>query len=243
MGGDDLNRFEFYSYYKEEHLQHYYDYALKNPQLQTSDVIWQVNAGLYRPFYEGIEEIKDTSVFPLLVNKYKKLPSHFIPSTLTYFPNSIYQACQNTVEAFLQLQEDARVAGCHLSVVSAYRTFDYQENLYHDYLKKDSMQAVDTYSARAGHSEHQTGYAIDICETDHESDKFEGTKESNWINNHAHEYGFIIRYQKGLSHLTGYRYEPWHITFVGKRVARLMHYYQIGTLEEFMTKFIEPYNQ
>lgn len=71
MGGDDLNRFEFYSYYKEEHLQHYYDYALKNPQLQTSDVIWQVNAGLYRPFYEGIEEIKDTSVFPLLVNKYK----------------------------------------------------------------------------------------------------------------------------------------------------------------------------
>lgn len=55
MGGDDLNRFEFYSYYKEEHLQHYYDYALKNPQLQTSDVIWQVNAGLYRPFYEGIE--------------------------------------------------------------------------------------------------------------------------------------------------------------------------------------------
>ena len=104
------------------------------------------------------------------------MPSHFIPSTLTYFPNSTYQACQNTVEAFLQLQEDARVAGCHLSVVSAYRTFDYQENLYHDYLKKDSMQAVDTYSARAGHSEHQTGYAIDICETDHESDKFERDK-------------------------------------------------------------------
>lgn len=238
-----MNRFEVYSYYKKENLDHYYDYAHKNPQLQLSEVVWQVNAGLYRPFYEGIEEIKDTAAFPLLVNKYKKLPAHFIPPTLTHFPNSKYQACQNAVEAFLQLQKDAHVAGCHLSVLSAYRTYDYQKNLYHHYLKTDPIQVVDTYSARPGHSEHQTGYAIDVCETGHDLDKFEGTKESDWLNVHAHEYGFIIRYPQGLNYLTGYKYEPWHITFVGKKVARLMHHYRIDTLEEFVTKVIEPHEQ
>lgn len=236
-----MNRFEVFSYYRKDNLAHYYAYAKKYPKLQLSDVVWQVNCGLYRPFYEEIEEIKDTTVFPLLINKYKKLPDQFIPANLTYFPNSKYQACDVTVEAFLALQQQAKKENCHLSVLSAYRTHDYQKNLYHNYLKHDSPSIVDSYSARPGHSEHETGYAIDVCETGHDLDKFEGTKESNWIKAHAHDYGFIIRYPQGLSHITGYKYEPWHITFVGKKVARLMYYYRIETLEEFVMKVIEPH--
>lgn len=233
-----LSQIKSFPYYIEKHLNHYLDYHKQHPNLTVSDLMWQVNAGLYRDFYEEIEEIKDTNTFPLLVNKYRKLPSTFIPATLSTFPGSTFQACQNTIEAFLALQAQARLQNLHLSILSAYRTYDYQQKLYEEYVKTDGVELADTYSARPGHSEHQTGYALDVCVTNEELEVFEGTKESNWLIEHAHEYGFIIRYPQGLTSITGYQYEPWHITYVGTTIAKFMKEHQIQTLEEYIAKFM-----
>ncbi len=232
-----LSQLKSFPYYKEKNLNHYLSYQKQHPNLCTSDLIWQVNTGLYRDFYKEIEEIEDTNAFPLLVNKYRKLPSNFVPKTLSNFPGSTFQACQNTIEAFLTLQTKSRLQNLHLSILSAYRTYDYQQKLYEDYVKTDGVELADTYSARAGHSEHQTGYALDVCVTNEELEIFQGTKECNWLIEHAHEYGFIIRYPKGFTSITGYQYEPWHITYVGGAIANFMKENQIHTLEEYVAKF------
>ena len=92
------------------------------------------------------------------------------------------------------------------------------------------MVAADTYSARAGHSEHQTGLAFDVGKID---DNYGNTKEGVWLKNNAHIYGFIIRYPKGKEHITGYKYEPWHIRYLGVDIATKV-YNKGVTLEEYL---------
>ncbi len=106
----------------------------------------------------------------------------------------------------------AKLDGLRLWNQSGYRTYDYQKYLYDKYVAKDGKEKADTYSARPGHSEHQSGLAFDINQV---TDSFAGTPEAIWLAEHCHEFGFIIRYPKGKEHITGYKYEPWHIRYVG----------------------------
>src|SRR5699024_5056985 len=94
----------------------------------------------------------------------------------------------------------------------------------------DGAEMADTYSARPGHSEHQTGLAFDLNEI---SDAFAGTPEAEWLAEHAHEYGFIIRYPADKEDITGYSYEPWHVRYLGKEIAEKV--YESGLcLEEYL---------
>ena len=102
---------------------------------------------------------------------------------------------------------------------------------YESYLKIDSKKSVDTYSAKPGHSEHQSGLAIDINIT---NDSFIDTKEAKWLNDNAYKYGFILRYPRNKSDITGYKYEPWHYRYVGCDLAKKL--YNNGdweTIEEY----------
>lgn len=84
----------------------------------------------------------------------------------------------------------------------------------------DGKEKADTYSARAGYSEHQTGLAIDVNTVDM---TFDNTDESNWLSNNCYKYGFVIRYPKDKESITGYMYEPWHIRYVGKDLASKLY--------------------
>ena len=113
---------------------------------------------------------------------------------------------------------------------SAFRSYDYQNTLYNNYVSWYGKEQADTFSARAGYSEHQTGLAIDVNTID---DSFAYTPEAVWLAQHAHEYGFIIRYPKGKESITGYQYEPWHIRYLGIETATAV--YNSGlTLEEYL---------
>lgn len=79
---------------------------------------------------------------------------------------------------------------------------------------------ADTYSARAGFSEHQSGLAIDVNQID---DSFIGTPEAIWLEKHCYEYGFILRYPQGKQDITGYKYESWHIRYVGTDMSYKIH--------------------
>ena len=118
-----------------------------------------------------------------------------------------------------------------LNNYSGYRSFETQNKLYNNYVARDGKAAADTYSARAGHSEHQTGLAFDLIDLNG-SLVPTGTKEALWIAENAHRYGFIVRYQKNKEHITGYKYEPWHLRYIGNIAEDV--YKSEKTLEEYL---------
>lgn len=132
--------------------------------------------------------------------------------------------------AFDAMAAAAKDDGISLWIASGYRSYDYQQGLYDKYVRINGQEKADTFSARPGHSEHQTGLAFDLNIID---DSFAGTPEAEWIAAHCHEYGFIIRYPEGKQDITGYQYEPWHVRYLGKETAQKV--YDSGlTLEEYL---------
>lgn len=156
----------------------------------------------------------------LIANKTYSLPSSYNPGALT----------AETQAAFNRMKNDAAAAGLNLWVCSGFRSYSYQDQLYNSYVARDGKAAADTYSARAGHSEHQTGLAIDINMA---SDAFIGTPEAKWIAANCYKYGFILRYPQGKQDITGYKYEAWHVRYLGTETAKAV--YDSGlTLEEYL---------
>ncbi|SEH78974.1 D-alanyl-D-alanine carboxypeptidase [Ruminococcus flavefaciens] len=164
--------------------------------------------------YDGLTYIQGV----LIANKSYSLPSDFNPG--------LDATCQNQ---FYKLQNAAAQQGLNIWLSSGFRSYDYQAQIYNNYVARDGQAAADTYSARAGYSEHQTGLAIDVNQID---DSFAGTPEAIWLENHCHEYGFILRYPQGKQGITGYQYESWHIRYVGTDMSYPIHASGL-TLEEY----------
>lgn len=128
------------------------------------------------------------------------------------------------------MQADAMSIGLNLKLVSGFRSYNTQANLYNNYVKINGQAKADTFSAKPGHSEHQTGLAFDVGST---KGAFAYTNESKWLSENCHLYGFIIRYPLGKTNITGYIYEPWHVRYLGVDTATKVK--QSGlTLEEYL---------
>lgn len=227
-------------YYEADKQARYEAYQALNADLPADEVVWRVNAGLDYEFYTNIEPVNDVNALPVIVNKYHQLPADYVPADLTALPSGRL-ATKDTCAAYNAMVADARKEGLRIYDASAYRSYDLQNRLYNGYLKRDggNVALVDTYSARPGHSEHQTGRAIDLCGQYGSLDAFINTPEGPWVNDNCYKYGFIVRYQKDIVPLTGYKYEPWHITYVGVEVSTAMHELGITCLEEYVVKYID----
>ena len=143
----------------------------------------------------------------LIANKTYLLPAD-------YDPGRILPEAQT---AFDEMRAAAKAEGLTLKIVSGYRSYKKQDKLYHNYAARDGAAAADRYSARAGSSEHQTGYAMDINSV---RESFAETAEGKWLAAHCAEYGFILRYPKDKEAETGFMYEPWHIRYLGVDLAK-----------------------
>ena len=144
---------------------------------------------------------------------------------------------KSTSSAFNEMKAAALIDGYDLRIGSGYRSFNTQKSTYKRYVKRDGQTKADTYSARPGHSEHQTGLAIDICAAGYSciSSNFNGTSPANWLSDNAYKYGFILRYPNGKTNETGYKFESWHYRYVGKDLAAKL--YNGGnwiTLEDYL---------
>ena len=188
-------------------------------------------------FYENIKIITETNKLLILVNKNNKLPKDYIPSELILLNNKYSienKYLQKEVAInFEKLSEDASKLGYKIIATSAYRDYEYQEILYNYYVETKGLEYADNCSARPGHSEHQTGLAVDVMGSNNDYNKFEESNEFKWMENNAHKYGFILRYPKNKTHITGFKYEPWHYRYVGKKVATIIYNKNI-TLEEYL---------
>ena len=170
----------------------------------------------------------------IIVNKTYAVNDSFVP----VHPSEevVGERCNNCInkdamDAFRLMQSDAKALGLNIYISSGYRSYSYQDKLYNNYVSISGKEKADTYSARPGHSEHQTGTCFDLNTID---DSFQYTNEGKWVNENAYLYGFIIRYPKGKESITGYQYESWHLRYVGKDLAlKLYHDGSYLTLEEY----------
>lgn len=216
----DLSAFYEISNFDFSKIDRYLAYqSLEN--LEMSDAVTRVNLNLDKPFYSEVEEITDPESITVLVNKYHALPSDYVPSDLVTIPGTSLQIREVALEDYQNLIAAATLDGLNLIPYSTYRSYDYQDSLYNYYLGRDPQSEVDTYSARPGHSEHQTGLAIDIRSSVLSDSLTDADYE--WMQNNSYKYGFIIRYPKDGSTITGYMEEPWHIRYVGVEAATKIH--------------------
>ena len=159
----------------------------------------------------------------IIVNKTYSLPADYKPQSpyVEIYAGYCTDCIEDYVmEAFLEMEKDAEKEGLSMRIGSGYRSYNTQVNLYNSYMAKDGKEEADTYSARAGYSEHQSGLCFDIYP---DGPSFTNTKEGKWVNDNAYKYGLVIRFPKGKDEYTGYTYESWHLRYVGKDLAKILY--------------------
>ena len=184
----------------------------------------------------------------ILVNKENPVNADYLPQDLVKLSHVAknrspagHTMRKEAADAFERLAAAAEKEGHEIVVTTAYRSYDFQNTLYTNYVKNYGKEQADTFSARPGVSEHQTGLACDVSSpsVNYELTRDYGeTKEGLWLSENAQNFGYIIRYPKGKEKITGYIYEPWHIRYVGKTAAKEIKDADI-TLEEYIKEVIE----
>lgn len=228
-------------YYKNNNIKRYQDYHKLNSNLSASDVVTRVNLNLDLPYYTNTKEAKYLNTFYTLVNKYNYLRDDFVPNNLVemttpYSKEGIYLV-EEARDNFYKLVDKAKEEGLTIRAISAYRGYTYQKRLYDKYVEADGVNKADTYSARPGFSDHQTGLAIDVDNTISSFENFTNTKEYQWMLDNSYKYGFILRYPSGKESITTYQFESWHYRYVGLKLAKKIKASNL-TFDEYFTRYL-----
>ena len=224
-------------YFIADNFDRYLAYHKKDKTgAPLSNIIALVNIGADQD-QEDCAVPCDTSKGQLmLVNGRHYLDENYKPDSLeTFSMDYCYEnqkAQRVVVDAFMELQKACKEqTDAQLMVNSAYRSYQQQIGTF--------KRNPNGYAARAGSSEHQTGFAIDVTSRQHPMRwPFDKSEEGVWMREHCHEYGFILRYPKKQSQIFGFAYEPWHLRYVGKEVAKRIHDEDI-TFDEYYAYYIE----
>ena len=235
---EQLAEFKSADYYIPKNIDRYVAYKKDNTKKTVDEVVQAVNANIDREFYTGIEATDMSKGYLIICNKYYQLSSSYVPKLETLGSGYGSGSMEPTAaKVFRNMVDAAKKDGITLKSVSPYRSYSTQKSLYNGYVSRSGKAQADTYSARPGHSEHQTGLAVDInCAST--SANFQNTKEYAWLIKNCYKYGFILRYPEGKQYLTGYIYEPWHYRYVGVETATKVT--QLGiTYEEYYAYYID----
>ena len=240
----EINNYYKYKNFDINNIDRYNDYKDKNNDLDLKDVITYVNINLDLKPYQETKEVKDSSDLLALVNKYNYLNTSYKPSDLEevsgFYGNNVTMR-KVAKDAFLKLQKDAKDNNnLTLMPTTAYRSAEFQKTLYNNYVSKDGVDAADTYSARPGFSDHQTGLAIDLKNPNLGSNLRLTDDDYKWLENNCSKYGFIIRFPKDKENITLYQFENWHIRYVGVEHAKKIMNEKL-TLEEYIDLYITEY--
>ena len=232
---------EFYSlsYAKLKYYDRYVKYSSETGEDEETTVLF-VNLSMDTDDY--VNPVK-TSAFSIdmLVNKHYKLDEDFVPDDLVEFDqeycnDDVQEGNREAVVAFKNMYEAAKKEGLGLVINSSYRSYQDQENICNTFKDLYGEGYVTKYVALPGFSEHQTGLAFDIGSTS--SKVFAESKEYEWMKENAYKYGFILRFTKANAYITGFRSEPWHYRYVGKKVAKYIYDNNIS-LEEYYAEFLD----
>lgn len=211
----ELDKYYAIPNFEVDKIARYEEYQQKNNNT-IREAVLKVNIGLDHDFYTEIEPIQEKDAYTVLVNKYHSLEEYAPTDLKSLSYDAKYKLREKAADAFENLVSAAKLENVYIRPYSAYRSYEYQKSLYERYVNQDGIVLADTYSARAGHSEHQTGLAVDVWT--------EGATEINssdakWLQDNSYKYGFIIRYTKENESITGYIEEPWHLRYLGTQIA------------------------
>lgn len=228
-------------YFIESKFDEYLE-LLENNTYEYSDVIAIVNTNNHIEHYEKIYDSNVELEKLMLVNRYYKLSSDYTGIELSDI--SVQYAFDNNklnldaLNNFIRMHEAAKNEGYTLIANGSYRSYESQEIIYERSRSINGTRRTDEIIARPGHSEHQTGLALDIQILGRSYSSFDETEEFDWLINNSHKYGFILRYPKDKEHLTGFKYEAWHYRYVGQEVATYIFENEI-TFDEYYAFYIE----
>ena len=250
----DITNYVTLDYFNEEYLDRYIKYDNDENKLDSvyntdvinnnytyKDTVTFVNAYLDKDYYTNDINLtnEEANKIDVIVNKYYKLNSDYEPSDLTKI-NSKYSSGSNQrlrAEAATKFEEMANTMkneGLKIYAGSTYRSYDYQLGLYNRYVAQDGFEEAETYSARAGYSEHQLGLAVDIL-NGRWSYLSETDKEYEWLINNSYKYGYILRYPRDKEYVTGYVFEDWHFRYLGVELATKVYESNL-TYDEYVAR-------
>ena len=201
------------TYYIPYNLDRYLTYSSKSDNIE--EIISIVNVGADNEWYTNTQEINLDDGIKMLVNKFHYLKNDYAPDDIVSISNWYaydgHSTKKEVYDKYIAMWKAANAENLVLLVNSSFRTLEEQQEEYDRF--------GDDYASRPGFSEHQTGLALDIVTYDIIGNEFENTDEFKWLQENAHNYGFILRYPKGKENITGYSYESWHYRYVGKDLA------------------------
>lgn len=231
-------------YFITNNLDRYIKYYNNHKDDKISHIVSIVNVCADEDYYDK-DTIKKTDVSKkelMLVNKFNYLDESYAPDDIVkvsmQFAYGDNEIKKEVYEKFRSMYNDAKKEGLYLIITSSYRDYNFQKELWDSYANQKGDEWADSVSARAGYSEHQTGYTLDIVTYNANMSSFEKTDEFKWLQDNAYKYGFILRYPKNKEDITGYSYESWHYRYVGKDVATKIKKLGI-TFDEYYAYFIE----
>ena len=237
---DNLDRYIKYDN-DENKLDSVYNTDVIKDNYTYEDTVTFVNAYLDKNYYTNDINLTNDEAnnLDVIVNKYYKLNSDYEPSDLTKINNK-YSSGNNQrlrAEAAAKFEEMASAIaseGLKIYAGSTYRSYNYQLGLYNRYVAQDGLANAETYSARAGYSEHQLGLAVDILNGKW-SYLNETDKEYNWLINNSYKYGYILRYPRNKEYVTGYVFEDWHFRYLGVELATKVYESNL-TYDEYVAR-------
>lgn len=158
-----------------------------------------------------------------------RLPETYAPPDLVDVTEAGFESRDQVraivIDDLRALRAGAEANGSPVVVISGYRSFSYQQDLYDRRVEQVGEAEAALHTAPPGHSEHQLGTAIDVLDpgVGELTTAFAATPAGQWIAAHAHEYGFVISYPDAARDRTCYEFEPWHLRYVGRDVAAEIH--------------------
>lgn len=223
-------------YFRKDKLEGYLKYYNENKRIPVSEIVTRINTHTNVDFYDEILDADLSKKELVLVNKYYKLESDYEPDDITlissqysysgkYISESIIDDIENLIDA-------SKESGFKLIVSAGYRSYKDQESIYDNYKINNGIREADEFVSRPGHSDYQTGLSLDIEPYAKIVDNVNENEEYKWLIDNMHKYGFIQRFPEGKESITGFKYSPWHLRYVGVDAATYIHNNNI-TLEEY----------
>lgn len=233
-------------YYLDKNLEKYLGYQNSTKDENFTNVVAIINTHRDSEYYTNVNDTNSELNASMIVNKYYKLSSEYTPddiipisSSYAWGANGSKTTRQLTFDAYLNMYSAAKNDGITLMINSSHRTYSEQEQVYKNYETKYGSEYADEIAARPGHSEHQTGLALDIfCTTNSNTKTFKDSEAYQWLLNNSYKYGFILRYPEGKENITGFTFESWHYRYVGSEIATYIYENDI-TFDEYYAYFIE----
>ena len=222
-------------YFRKDKLDDYLEYYKSNKKLSSSEIVTKINTHTNIEAYEKIFDTDTSKNELMLVNKYYKLSEDYKPEVELISSGYSYSgkyASKSIIESIANLIDAAKEENLKLVVAAGYRSYKDQESIYESYKINNGIREADENVSRPGHSDYQTGLAVDIEPYAKYIENVSESEEYKWLLDNAHKYGFIQRFPEGKEDITGFKYSAWHLRYVGIDAATFIHDNNI-TFEEY----------